>query len=214
MPDLIGMDCAKDCTNFAAAIKNAGVSFVGRYYRWPASSYKPLTYKEALALSTAGLFVVALWEWASDKITNFSYHDGFDQGSSAYKQAMDAHQPANTPVYFAVDSDFSPNQIAGPINDYFQGVADAFKAMGKGQSAYTIGVYGSGRTCGWLLNHSKVGCSWLAVSRKWSGHDTFTNWDVSQAADDLKIAGLKPGEKGDYDSDSAKSSYGGFKILT
>ena len=93
MPDLIGMDCAKDCTNFAAAIKNAGVGFVGRYYRWPASSYKPLTYKEALALSTAGLFVVALWEWASDKITNFSYHDGFDQGSSAYKQAMDAHQP-------------------------------------------------------------------------------------------------------------------------
>src|ERR1700679_3024510 len=122
MPDLIGMDCAKDCTNFATAIKNAGVSFVGRYYRWPASSWKPLTYKEALALSAADLFIVALWEWASDKIANFSYHDGFDQGSSAYKQAMHAHQPANTPIYFAADSDFSPNQIAGPISDYFQGV--------------------------------------------------------------------------------------------
>jgi hypothetical protein len=27
MPDLIGMDCAKDYSNFAAAIKGAGVSF-------------------------------------------------------------------------------------------------------------------------------------------------------------------------------------------
>jgi hypothetical protein len=213
MSDLIGMDCAKDCTNFATVIKNARVGFVGRYYRWPASSYKPLTYKEASMLSAEGLSVVALWEWTSDKISNFSYHDGFDQGSSAYRQAMNTHQPADTPIYFAVDADFKPDEIAGPINDYFQGVADAFKAMGKGQSAYTIGVYGSGRTCAWLLSHNKVERSWLAVSSKWTGHDTFKSWDICQAFDDLKISGLKPGDKGDYDSDTAKATYGGFKIL-
>jgi hypothetical protein len=115
MPDLIGVDCAKDYSNFAAAIKQAGVSFVGRYYRWPASRYAPLTYNEAAALSDAGLFVVALWEWISNEISNFSYHDGFAQGSSAYRQAMTAHQPAGTPIYFTVDADFAPNQIAGPI---------------------------------------------------------------------------------------------------
>ena len=46
MPDLIGMDCAKDYSNLAATIKGAGISFVGRYYRWPASRYAPLTYTE------------------------------------------------------------------------------------------------------------------------------------------------------------------------
>ena len=115
MPDLIGMDCAKDTSNFAAAIKGAGVSFVGRYYRWPASRYAALTYTEAAALSDAGLYVVALWEWISNEISNFSYHDGFAQGSSAYRQAMTTHQPAGTPIYFTVDADFAPDQIAGPV---------------------------------------------------------------------------------------------------
>jgi hypothetical protein len=213
MANLIGIDCSSDCTKAAVAIRNSGASFVGRYYRWPASKYAPLIYDEAMALSTAGLYIVALWEWASDKISNFSYHDGFDQGTSAYRQAMNAHQTAGTPIYFAVDSDFDPNQITGPINDYFRGVADAFKAMGGGQSAYTLGVYGSGRTCDWLLGHNMVQRSWMAVSPKWTGHDTFDNWDVSQGFKDLKIPGLKPGDKGDYDSDVAKPTYGGFQLM-
>jgi hypothetical protein len=157
---------------------------------------------------------VALWEWKSSSISNFSYHDGFDQGSSAYKQAMDVHQPSGTPIYFAVDNDFDAKQIVGPINDYFQGVADAFKAMGKGQSAFTIGVYGSGLTCSWLLNHKMTARSWLAVSSGWQGHGMFKDWDLNQGFDDFNIPGLKPGDKGDYDSDLATATYGGFQILT
>jgi Domain of unknown function (DUF1906) len=214
MPDLIGMDCAKDYSNFAAAIKQAGVSFVGRYYRWPASPYAPLTYREAAALSDAGLFVVALWEWISNEISNFSYHDGFAQGSSAYRQAMTTHQPAGTPIYFTVDADFAPDQIAGPVSDYFVGVVDAFEAMGRGNSAYLIGVYGSGLSCSWLLNHNRAQRSWLAGSRDWSGYQGFEDWDIRQSFDDLNIPGLAPGVEGDYDSDVGKSSYGGFQVLT
>jgi len=194
MADLIGIDCPRDCTKFATAIKNTGVGFVGRYYRWPKSKYHPLTYQEALALSAKGLFVVALWEWASDNISNFSYHDGFDQGSSAYKQVMRAHQSARTPIYFAVDSDFGADEIAGQINDYFHGVADAFGAMGDGQSAYTVGVYGSGRTYDWLLAHNMAQRSWLAVSSGWHGHQTFKSWDINQGFKDLKICGSEARE--------------------
>ena len=104
MSDLVGMDYAKDYSNFAAAIKGAGVGFVGRYYRWPASRWAPLTYTEAAALSDAGLFVVALWEWISNEISNFSYHDGFAQGSCAYRQAMTTHQPAGTPILTEMSS--------------------------------------------------------------------------------------------------------------
>jgi hypothetical protein len=214
MSHLIGMDCAKDYSNFAAAIKDAGVGFVGRYYRWPASRYAPLTYAEAAVLSDAGLFVVALWEWISNEISNFSYHDGFAQGSSAYRQAMRAHQPSGTPIYFAVDNDFDPDQIAGPINDYFQGVGDAFQAMGRGQSAYLVGVYGSGLSCDWLLNHNLAERCWLSGSSGWSGYKNFQNWDIRQAFDDLNIPGLAPGVEGDYDSDVAKSTFGGFQVLT
>jgi hypothetical protein len=214
MPDLIGMDCAKDYSNFAAAIKQAGVSFVGRYYRWPASRYEPLTYNEAAALSDAGLFVVALWEWISNEISNFSYHDGFAQGSSAYRQAMTTHQPAGTPIYFTVDADFAPGQIAGPVSDYFLGVVDAFEAMGRGNSAYLVGVYGSGLCCSWLLNHDRAQRSWLSGSDGWSGYRRFDGWDIRQSFDDLNIPGLAPGAEGDYDSDVAKSTFGGFQVLT
>src|SRR5258707_9786300 len=193
MPDLTGMDCAKDYSNLAAAIKGAGVSFVGRYYRWPASRYTPLTYNEAAALSEAGLFVVALWEWISNDISNFSYHDGFAQGSSAYRQAMTTHQPSGTPIYFTVDADFSPVQIAGPVSDYFLGVVDAFEAMGRGNSAYLIGAYGSGLCCSWLVNHDRAQRSWLAGSDGLSRHPRIDYSDIRQAVHDLNIASLASG---------------------
>src|ERR1700709_2001569 len=183
MPDLIGMDCAKDYSNFAAAIKQAGVSFVGRYYRWPASRYAPLTYREAAALSDAGLFVVALWEWISNDISNFSYHDGFAQGSSAYRPAMRAHQPVRRPIYFRVHAHFSPDQIAGPVSDYFLGVVDAFEAMGRGNSAYLIGVYGSGLTCSWLLDHDRAQRSWLSGCAAVASLLPFDNEDIRPGLD-------------------------------
>ena len=61
MPDLIGMDCAKDYSNFAAAIKQAGVSFVGRYYRWPASRYAPLVIVATVCMFVVGHYVLKLW---------------------------------------------------------------------------------------------------------------------------------------------------------
>jgi hypothetical protein len=72
MADLIGTDCAKDYSNFAAAIKQAGVSFVGRYYRWPASRYTPLTYNEAAALSEAGCQAPAAGPAITDSTTGTS----------------------------------------------------------------------------------------------------------------------------------------------
>jgi hypothetical protein len=213
MANVLGIDCALDCTRFAASIRSAGVDMIGRYYRWPRSRYRALDFAEASTLSAAGLSIIALWEWTSDRISNFSYLDGFDQGTSAYRQAMRAQQTVNTPIYFAVDADFDHNQISGPISDYFIGVKDAFDQMGRGQSAYLIGVYGSGLTCSWLLAHGRAARSWLACSRGWRGYG-FDGWDVKQGTEDLGIASLKPGVNGDYDSDETKPSAGGFRLMS
>ena len=61
------------------------------------------------------------------------------------------------------------------------------RAMGRGQSAYMIGVYGSGLTCSWLLNHNMAERCWLSGSRGWSGYERFNDWDIRQAFDDLNI---------------------------
>ena len=36
---------------------------------------------------------------------------------------------------------------------------------------------------------------------------------TTRFAGDLNVPGLKPGSKGDYDSDLAKATYGGFQVL-
>jgi hypothetical protein len=205
-----GIDCALDCTTRAAAINNAGVAVVGRYYRWPTSSWTPLTHEEALSLSQVGLQLLALWEWQSDQLSNFGHKNGVDQGSSAYNQALKAGQPPNTPIYFAVDNDYDLSAISGVIAEYFQGVSDAFALLSGGNPSYRIGVYGSGLTCDWLLAHGHVTHTWLAHAPKWRGADTFKTWNVKQNHQDLKIAGLTAPK--DYDGDEVNADAGAFQV--
>ena len=56
-----GLDANVDCAAHAPCLKEAGVDFVGRYYKFVAGA-EPLTRTEALALSQAGLFIVAIYE--------------------------------------------------------------------------------------------------------------------------------------------------------
>jgi hypothetical protein len=199
-----GIDCALDCTRKIAAIQGLNAQYVGRYYRLPTSKWAPLTAAEARALSTAGLQIVALWESASDTIHHFSHATGVYEGTTAYRQAMLAGQPARTPIYFAVDFDCPSSGIAGGVNDYFRGVADGFAAIGAGQPAYDIGVYGSGNACAWLLSHSRVTYTWMAQSTGWGGYRTFRNWNILQ--------GPSRSRPFDYDTDQANPNFGGFVV--
>ena len=199
-----GIDCALDCTKKVTWLKAAGTEFVGRYYRNSASHFAALTHGEGQALSSAGLAIVALWESKSDVLEHFSYAAGVDEGTSAYRQAMTAGQPAGTPIYFAVDFDCSISGIAGSVNDYFRGVAHGFDAIGSGSPSYRIGVYGSGNTCGWLLSHQRVGYTWLAQSRGWGGFQTFGKWNIKQGPSKTKPF--------DHDTDEANTDYGAFVV--
>lgn len=205
-----GIDCALDCRNRAAPIQAAEVAVVGRYYRWPTSKYKTLDHEEALMLSQSGLEILALWEWNSNELSNFGYRNGVDQGSSAFNQALKAHQPPGTPIYFAVDDDYDTAAIAGTISDYFRGVSDAFALLSAGGPTYRIGVYGSGLTCDWLVAHSQVTHTWLAHAPKWRGATSFQMWNVKQNHQDFGIEGLTAPR--DYDGDDVNADAGAFQV--
>jgi hypothetical protein len=200
-----GIDCALDCRKTAAAISAAKFQFVGRYYRTAKSKFPALSGDEARALSTAGLMVVALWESASDKIAHFSHSTGVDEGTSAFRQALLVGQPSGTPIYFAVDNDFNAQEIAGPIRDYFRGIADGFAAIANQTASYAIGVYGSGLVCSTLTQQGLAKFSWLAMSTKWSGFKTFKDWNIKQGEQTVDLGF-------DYDSDVAKPGFGAFRI--
>jgi len=201
-----GLDASTKCATQAKCLKSAGYEFVCRYYA--RNTKKAIGLAEARALSAAGLNIVVIWEDVPTSTAYFSHSRGVDDATSAYHAAMLLGQPAESPIYFAVDYDAPPDAIAGAIADYFKGVDDGFKAIAMGSSVHPIGVYGSGATCSWLLKRGMATFSWLAQSTKWSGHDTFSEWNIKQGPGKplSKCGGLS------IDTDQAQESYGGFAI--
>ena len=189
-----GIDSEFDCTSYAHQIAER-YAFVGRYYRMPPphSSYPTLTRAEASALSAAGLSIVSLWEFISGskgRIKSLNYASGQDEGARAYKQAAAIPQPAGTPIYFAVDEGYDPQDQAeaGPIDDYFRGINDAFAASpGQGQQPrYKVGVYGPGAVCQWLKARGRVTYTWLANAKKWPGY-SYGDWNIKQGFRDKAL---------------------------
>ena len=200
-----GIDLSTNCSNQVACIKQAGKSFIGRYYASPTSE-KILTRSEAIAISRAGMNIIAVWEDGDPTSASyFSYAEGVDDGARAYNMASNIGQPAGTPIYFAVDYDASDADLAGGINDYFRGVRDGFATISGGQPVHTVAAYGSGAACSWLLARKLITHTWLAQSTDWRGYATFKTWNIKQYAE-TTLCGL------DVDPDEAQPGYGGFRV--
>lgn len=202
-----GLDANVDCAHQAQCIKQAGFDFVARYYKF-VSGAQPLTRAEAIALSRAGLYIVAVYESGRPtRASYFSHAKGLQDGTRAYQYARDdIGQPPGAVIYFAVDYDASSSDLDGVITEYFGGVAEAFDQASGGDPAYPIGVYGSGCTCAWLLKHTNVTYAWLAMSRGWCGSRTFTGWNLKQSRANGAVCGIS------VDLDESNGHGGGFQI--
>jgi Domain of unknown function (DUF1906) len=205
-PAISGVDLSTNCSGQVACLKQAGNSFVARYYASP-NSRKILTIDEARAISAADLDIVAVWEDGSPTSSSyFSYSEGVDDGTSAYNMAGKIGQGAGTPIYFAVDYDATDDDISGSINDYFRGVKGGFNTIGGGSPIHSIGVYGSGAVCSWMLARSVASYTWLAQSTGWRGYNDFKSWNIKQHQE-TSVCSL------DVDTDEATSDYGGFRVF-
>ena len=174
MPTLKGLDADGDLTLHAECLKSEGFDFAIRYYN-TLNPAKNLSLTEAQALVRAGLQLGAVWE---DGFPNhrsfFSHAKGVVHGTAAYHMAMaEIGQPADTPIYFAVDYDASTDDVAGVINAYFQGIRDGFKAIGQDAPRYQVGVYGSGLVCSTLLQNHLATFAWLSQSTGFRGSRQF-----------------------------------------
>jgi len=206
-----GFDANADLTRFASCLRTAGFDFVCRYYNIN-NPHKNLSLAEAKALSAAGLKIVAVWENGfPDHASYFSHAKGVFDGTSAYHFAEQTiTQPANTPIYFAVDFDASQKDVNGAITDYFQGITDAFNTISKQAPIYQIGVYGSGLTCSSLLNAGLVQFTWLAQSMGFRGSKTFKNFNIKQLLQKRVCTAIQGGIAGD--PDTGKGNEGSFTV--
>jgi hypothetical protein len=200
----LGIDASISCLAVVKDLKGTGIEFVARYYA--NAGEKALSKAEAVALSSAGLKIVAIWEDGfPTKGSYFSYAKGVDDGTSAFHDAMSLGQPIRSPIYFAVDYDAELTEICGCIADYFAGVRAGFAAIAAGNTVHPVGVYASGATCSWLLAREFVSYTWLSQSLGFRGSKEFTTWNLKQGATEQRC-GIE------VDTDEGDSDYGGFMV--
>ena len=148
------------------------ISFVVRYLR-------DLRSAEVTALSNASLRIVSCYEMTGASgvsPTNMAYFtraQGQHDGQLGFTQAQAVGQSAETPVYFAVDTDPGNSQRQAILN-YAQGLQDgynqyraAMQSKNKSAVAYAIGMYGSGCVLDWCRMQGIVTWFWQAFAPGW-----------------------------------------------
>lgn len=172
-----GLDASERITSIATCIKNEGFAFAIRYYNIKNSKQLPtkrLILSEAQALVKAGLQLGVVFQQGGRDPASFNHGTGVQHGVAAHGRAADEiGQPAASAIYFSVDFDASPSQVATGIKDYFKGVREGLATANGGNPRYAIGVYGSGLVSSKLLESSLVTFTWLSQSTGHAGSKEF-----------------------------------------
>lgn len=168
---------------FLAFLRSKGVDTLIRYY---ASSVraKTITVAEARFLSKEGFAILPVYQDSSRKIEHFSTQQGVANARSAMDFAKLIGQPKGkgSTILFAVDADYLPDQIDGPIVDYFRAVKNEIGG------AFSIGAYGSGAVLSKLLAEGLISVPWISMSRLFLGTEAFfysKRWSMRQVPPDL-----------------------------
>jgi hypothetical protein len=188
------IDASVPCTPKASALFAAGIGTVIRYYsRDTTRPSKRLSPPEAAALTAAGLRLAIVHEGRfGDQAANFDRASGV--ANALYAPSYGAQvigQPDGSTIYFGVDFDATKAQIRDNILPYFQGIADAFAQI-PAAPHYKVGIYGSGASCGAVLDAGLAAKAWLAQATGWLEYTSFRDskrWALLQGMG-INVAGV------------------------
>ncbi len=202
------IDADFDVSPYLAQLKAAGVRTIGRYYdraygtgigescyRHP---LKTLTKAELTAIENAGLSVYVVFQHCGAQCVNFDLQNketaekGRKDAYAAIQLAHDLGQPADTPIYFAIDFDPYPGNGCGlPLERIWPSIDAYFDQVNEvlGGTRWQVGVYGAGITCQRLKASGKAKYFWLSSSLGHLGSPEFFNagqWHLFQNVIEIK----------------------------
>ena len=202
------VDADFDVSPYLAQLKSAGVKTIGRYYDRAYGSgtgescyhhpLKTLTKAELTAIESAGMSVFVVFQHCGAQCVNFDLQNketadkGRKDAEAAVRLAEELGQPAETPIYFAIDFDPTPGRdnplpaarIWPSIEAYFDQVAEVLA-----RTPWQVGVYGAGITCQRLKASGKAKYFWLSSSLGHLGSPEFFNggqWHLFQNVIEIK----------------------------
>lgn len=204
MTQNLGIDTTVDVTPYLDCLRGSGVTFVCRYVN-PIWVSRGLTREEGLSISNAGLSIVALYEWgaASYSASYFTRHHGQLDAERAFARAQQVGIPGGKPIYFAVDM-YVDQQDLQAVDDYFDGVGEELRALGRSGPTYAVGAYGGYLTVAHLRETGRA--RYVFQTYAWSQGRIVQDVNLYQEQNDVWICGFP------NDRDISHGDGGGFKI--
>ena len=151
-----GIDTAAPITaEQALALRDNGVSFVGRYL-CPVSNPKVLTATEAAILRNAGLAILLCWELDAEAV-KYGSQRGVSDGTRARQIAEQIGVPSGTTIYFAADYNV-------PQSDLIQAEQYILSAKIAMSGKYNAGIYGGEKVCDFLFSRGTIKKVWQCVA--------------------------------------------------
>jgi hypothetical protein len=173
----LGVDYSFGTPN-PAALKAAGVEFVGRYLSTPGNP-KNLTKTECLLLRTGGFKIVTVFETTANRALRGTVAGKAD-ARSARAQLVALGAPVDAPVYFAVDFDATEAEQTS-INAYLNAAASV---LGRNR----VGVYGGYWPVKRALNAGVCKYAWQTFA--WSGGHWDPRAHIRQTRNGQRLAGV------------------------
>lgn len=149
----------------------AGLGFIGGYL-WKGGKGMT-TDMVALTCAEPDRYLLSYYEARGDIASYFTEQQGEVDAERAGELAELLGQPAGSFINYAVDLDASPGEEAQRIQPYFE-------AINKKSSKYKVGVYGSGLTCGTIIDAGLAGMSVLGAIGWRNGHQFLPRATVVQ----------------------------------
>lgn len=169
----------------AYALKNAGYTHVGRYLTGTVGSTtsKALTRAELTEIFKVGLRVFTIYQDGGASSNYFNANQGKIDAEKAVVAANNLGFKERTIIYFAVDYDFTYDQMLKKVVPYFKEIKKYF-AKSINMKNFRIGIYASRYICTCISNYGYASSSFVAdMSRGYSGNLGYkipNNWAFDQ----------------------------------
>lgn len=177
---LQGIDCASTIVpSVAAALKQQGIDFVGRYL---GSGWKGLQKAEADIITAAGLKIISIWETSPTDVSYFTESQAKADTTAAVSYAKAIGQPAGTAIYFTVDFNASITDLPAVLV-YFNALKTSIGPD------YKVGAYGDYSIIEGI--HTAGAADYFMQTYAWSaGKEASDFIHVYQYLNDVVFAGI------------------------
>ncbi|WP_329133422.1 DUF1906 domain-containing protein [Streptomyces sp. NBC_01476] len=168
----------------AAALKAAGITYVGRYLTNPSATSLPekaIQPGELQTIAAEGLRCFPIYQTYGRDASGFNYPAGNAAGFAAVNAAVDLGFKNGTRIFFSVDFDALDDDVTNNVLPHFKGIEDAMAISGN---PYQIGVYGARNVCTRVSEAGHASASFVSdMSSGFSGNYGYplpTNWAYDQ----------------------------------